>query len=43
MVHADTNQGSIGTTNRKAPVLMVARSVKKSTWKLQIPQEEESI
>jgi hypothetical protein len=41
--HADTNQGSIGTMNRKPPVLMITRSVKKSTWKLRIPQEEESI
>jgi hypothetical protein len=39
----DTNQGSISTTNRKPPVLMIARSMKNSTWKLRIPQEEESI
>jgi hypothetical protein len=43
MARADTNQGSIGTTNRKPPVLMITKSVKKSTWKLRIPQEEESI
>jgi hypothetical protein len=31
---AATNQGSIGTTNRISPVLMIAKSVKKSSWKL---------
>jgi hypothetical protein len=38
---ANTNQGSIGTMNRKPPVLMIARSVKKLIWKHRIPQEEE--
>jgi hypothetical protein len=42
--HADRNQGSIGITNRRnPPVLMSAKSVKKSSWRPQTHSEEESI
>jgi hypothetical protein len=40
---AVTNPDSIGITNRKAPVLMIARSVKKLSWRHQTRLEEESI
>jgi hypothetical protein len=39
---AITNPDSIGTTNRKAPVLMITRSVKKLSWRPQTRLEEES-
>jgi hypothetical protein len=39
--HAATNQDSIGSTNRNSPVLMIARSVKKSSWRHQTQLEEE--
>jgi hypothetical protein len=44
MEHVNTNQGSIGITNRRnPPVLMSAKSVKKSSWRPQTHSEEESI
>jgi hypothetical protein len=44
MEHVDTNQGSIGITNRRNPsVLMSAKSAKKLSWRPQIHSEEESI
>jgi hypothetical protein len=41
MEHADTNQGFIGIMNRRSPVLMIAKSVKKKSLKPRIQEEEE--
>jgi hypothetical protein len=40
---AVTNPDSIGITNRKPPVLMITKSVKKLSWMDQTRKEEESI
>jgi hypothetical protein len=44
MEHADANQGSIGITDRRnPPVLMIAKSAKKLSWRPETHSEEESI